>query len=407
MKDSLQFLVVSDLHAHAGDPAHSNSPSLISSNSLYQSHNPIRSIPALLTKEGLAADWIVSPGDLGDRADPLAQEFAWNELVWLRDTISADLLIGTAGNHDLDSRRTFKDFDLKGALQLLHPKFPIELGCFTDGDDVFNDRYWSRNFVVVPFSDYDCTLVIVNSCAFHGYASEEAIAAEHTHGKLSSLTRDAILKAVAPSKTRLNILLVHHHPIRLPFVPDGNSAMVGGSELISVLKSTKRQWLIIHGHQHYPYLTYADADTFAPVVLSSGSVAARTFPVLGTHPRNQVHHVSIPLSKMDASGADLFGRIRSWSWIQAMGWQQAAADAGIPYHAGFGHRFDVKQVRDDVVSIAKSTELLDWSHVASQYPKLEYLVPEHLQSLLHMIEQAGVTIERDQYGQPRRLEYRA
>src|SRR4051794_20180505 len=127
MKDSLQFLVVSDLHAHAGDPSNSNSPSLISSNSLYQSLNPIRAIPALLTKEGLSADWVVSPGDLGDRAEPVAQQFAWNELVWLRDTVSADLLIGTAGNHDLDSRRTFKDYDLKGTLQLLHPKFPIDL----------------------------------------------------------------------------------------------------------------------------------------------------------------------------------------------------------------------------------------------------------------------------------------
>lgn len=406
MKDKLEFLVVSDLHAHGGDPSHSNSPSLISSNALFQALNPLNSIPSLLQKEGLSVDWIVSPGDLGDKAQPDAQRFAWNELERLRGELSAELLIGTAGNHDLDSRRVFPDFDLKGTLQLLNPTFPIDLSCYKEGDGVFCDRYWSRNFVVVPFTDYDCTMVIVNSCAFHGYASEEAATAEYTRGNLSALTREAIVKSVAACATRLNLLLVHHHPIKLPFVPDGNSVMVGGTELISALKSTKRQWLVVHGHQHYPNLTYSDADTFAPVVLSAGSVAARTFPVLGTHPRNQIHHVSIPLAKMDASGSDLFGEVRTWSWIQALGWQQAAADAGIPYKSGFGHRFDVRQVRDRIVAIAKSQDLVDWSRILDEYPNLDYLVPEHLQSLLHFVEQAGVRIEKDQYGLPRKLEYR-
>ena len=201
MKDKLDFLIVSDLHAHAGDPAHSSSPSLISTNSLYQGLNPIRAIPSLLKKESLSADWIVSPGDLGDRAEPGAQRFAWTELAWLRDKIAAELLIGTAGNHDLDSRRVFPDYDLKGTLQLLDPSFPIDLSCFENGDGVFGDRYWSRNFVVVPFLAYDCTLVIVNSCAFHGYTSEETSVAEHTRGKLSAVTRDAIVKAVNNGNT--------------------------------------------------------------------------------------------------------------------------------------------------------------------------------------------------------------
>ena len=110
MKDELHFLVVSDLHAHAGDPAHSSSPSLISSSSLFQALNPIKGIPSLLKKEGLSVNWIISPGDLGDRAEPNAQRFAWSELVWLRDSLSAELLIGTAGNHDLDLRRSLSGF---------------------------------------------------------------------------------------------------------------------------------------------------------------------------------------------------------------------------------------------------------------------------------------------------------
>jgi hypothetical protein len=259
--NKLDLLVVSDLHAHMGDPTQSSSPSFLSTNSLYGDLNPITKIPELLKSENLAVDWVVSPGDLGDRAEPTAQKFAWDELERLRNKLGAKHLIATAGNHDLDSRRTSPDFDLKGSLQLLDPSFPIDLKCFEVGDGVYGDRYWSRNFAVIPFPDIDCTLLIINSCAFHGYTSplnlkpgDEKPPDEHTRGKISSLTREAILKSVQNLTTRLNIVLVHHHPIKLPFVDDGNSLMIGGAELIDALKNTQKQWLIIHGHQHVPHL---------------------------------------------------------------------------------------------------------------------------------------------------------
>jgi 3',5'-cyclic AMP phosphodiesterase CpdA len=406
--DKLDILVISDLHAHSGDPNLSASPSFLSTNSLYADLNPIAKIPDLLRSEDLFVDWIVTPGDLGDKADPSAQKFAWEELNRLKLSLEATHLIATAGNHDLDSRRAFPEFDLKGALQSLSPSFPIEMNCFMPNDGVFGDRYWSRNFVVIPFPDFDCTVLIINSCAFHGYASasDGRPPDEHTRGKLSALTREAVFEAIKRDKTRLNILLVHHHPVKLPYIEDGNSIMIGGGELIDTLKMTKRQWLILHGHQHVPYLTYADSDPFAPVVLSAGSVSARTFPLKGTHPRNQVHHISIPLSEMEAGGVDLFGRVTSWSWINTGGWQRAQLDAGIPYHSGFGYRFDAKQTRDEIVTMAKSTNLLDWRTVSQQIPKLDFVVPNHLQSLLSMIEDKGVAIERGQFGIPLRLEFK-
>jgi hypothetical protein len=159
MKDAFSLLVISDLHAHSGDPSGGDAPSNYSTNNLYGAPtiNPMVDIATLVKDAGLSVDWIVCPGDLGDKVDPNAQNAAWAQLEKIRIAVGADLLLGTAGNHDIDSRRTLPEFDPKSALQLLHPKFPTNVFCFEAGDGVHSDRFWSRNFVVMPFPDFDET----------------------------------------------------------------------------------------------------------------------------------------------------------------------------------------------------------------------------------------------------------
>src|SRR3954470_1984884 len=111
--NKLDLLVISDLHAHAGDPEKSDAPSFLSTNALYDAPtiNPMTAIPDLIRKEGLRADWVISPGDLGDKAQPAPQAFAWTSLSRIRDELGATHLIGTTGNHDIDSRRAFPNYD--------------------------------------------------------------------------------------------------------------------------------------------------------------------------------------------------------------------------------------------------------------------------------------------------------
>jgi hypothetical protein len=52
--------------------------------------------------------------------------------------VKARVLLGTVGNHDVDSRLRFSEFDPKGHLQALSPPFP--------GVNGVADRYWARNF---------------------------------------------------------------------------------------------------------------------------------------------------------------------------------------------------------------------------------------------------------------------
>jgi len=407
--DRLNILVLSDLHAHSGDPNSSASPSHLSTNSLYSDpmSNPLADVVGLLEAKGLSADWVMTPGDLGDRADPVAQKFAWAELDAIKTRVGAQYLFGTAGNHDLDSRRNFPDHDPKSALQLLNPTFPLACDLFEMQDGVYSDRYWSRNFVIVPFDDFDCTLLILNSSAFHGYSSDATTPPnEHLRGKISPLTLDAIRAGLASRKTKLNIVLVHHHLVRHPWIDDAGSHMIGGDKLIEALKQTGRQWLVIHGHQHVPGLSYADSSSIAPVVLSAGSVAAKTYMVRGVHSRNQVHHVSIDLGAMDPSGAELLGSITTWTWALGTGWREATADGGLPNECGFGYRPAALDMRNRLIAATKANpnKVLRWSEAVAIEPKLKYLVPEDLKHVLSLIENSGAVVDRDRYDMPRQLE---
>lgn len=410
MRNSLNFLIISDLHAHPGDPHKGDAPSTFSTKSIYSAPdiNPLVEISSVIKRAGLSPDWILCPGDLSHQADIAAQAVAWEYLEKIRGELGAELLIGTTGNHDLDSRRSMPDFDPKSALQQLAPCFPISLPCFQPDDKVYKDRFWSNNFVIVPFDEFDCTLLIVNSCAFHGYSSDaKKPANEHLRGKLSPLTLSAIKRATSATKTRLNILLVHHHPIKLPYVDEGNSIIIGADKLLDNLKESGKQWLVVHGHEHFPHLSYADSNSLSPVILSAGSVAAKTWRVRGVHSRNQIHHVSIPLSEIEPSGVQIFGQVKSWTWSFGSGWQEATRDGGIPYQCGFGYRFDVVDMRDKLVAMTRqaSPNLLPWSDIEAKYPKLTYLIPEDRSTLISLVKAQGVGIDFDSHGAPARLEW--
>lgn len=411
-RSSLDILVISDLHAHDGDPSKSTSPSYFSFNGLHSGRdiNPLATIPEVIRESGLSVDWIVSPGDLGDKAVPAAQIAAWSELERIRASLNAQRLIATVGNHDVDSRRSFADFDPKSCLQSLSPPFPLDHACYETNDNVYVDRFWSRNFVLVPFDEFDCTLLIINSCAFHGYSSEaHKQPDEHLRGRISPSTLSAIETAIKGRNTKLNIALVHHHLVKHPRIDDGGSLMINSGLLIEALKSTGKQWLVIHGHQHAPFLSYGDASPLAPVILSSGSVAVKTTRTTGGQARNQIHHLHIDLDKMEGSGAEILGEMTTWSWGFENGWEKATSDGGITFNSGFGYRPSTIDLRNEIKAAAqnKAPLLLNWSEVLSSHPRLKNIIASDRAILIKLLEAGGVAVEQDKYENPRRLEWRA
>ncbi len=393
----LNVLVISDPHAHARDPLASDSPSYYSTDSKYRTAqlHPFVGLAQQIKAEGLKVDWIFAPGDLGDKADATAQKAAWDDLEEVRRSLGATLLFGTVGNHDVDSRRKIAEFDPKGTLQALVPTFPTKFACFEDDDKVFSDRYWSRNFVKIDFTDLSTKLIIINSSAFHGYQSEnDKVPAEHLHGRISPITLDLIRKQLG-SPAAINIVLLHHHVRTHPWIKDGGSLAIGADRLLEMLKATDHQWIIVHGHQHVPHLSYADATPFAPVILSSGSVAAKTYQVQGGFPRNQMHLLSIDIDQSVANGSLPYGEVTSWSWTPEVGWGRAKSDAGLPFSCGFGFRPNFLELRDQLYAQASRGKdgLAKWTDLISSEQRLSFLVPEDMTGLLTLLRKKGARLQ--------------
>ena len=76
----------------------------------------------------------------------------------------------------MDSRLLYTDHDARGFLQSLTPRFP-------DRDENVCDRYWSRHFAVLGWTDL--RLVVLNSSAYHGALPKNGIP-EYEHGRVDT-----------------------------------------------------------------------------------------------------------------------------------------------------------------------------------------------------------------------------
>jgi hypothetical protein len=161
-------LMLSDLHAH--DVSAGNTPSSfkISAPENQPALHPISGLKKLIQDEAIAADMVLCPGDLADKANAAALKVAWDELFAIKGLLKAKHLIATAGNHDMDSRYQHSGFDAKGNLQALVPMFPgLEEGLW----------FWARNYAIVE-GDFWRVLVL-NSSAYHGAGKDQGKEFQH------------------------------------------------------------------------------------------------------------------------------------------------------------------------------------------------------------------------------------
>src|SRR3990170_2709102 len=102
----IRVAVVSDLHVYEEPLALGVQPPsrLHTSLSRQDVDHPISALVELIQHEALEADLLVACGDLGNQASGAGIIYAWSEIQRIRDALGVDDVIGTAGNHDLDSR---------------------------------------------------------------------------------------------------------------------------------------------------------------------------------------------------------------------------------------------------------------------------------------------------------------
>lgn len=407
----ISLLVVSDIHATNESIENDGAVSWFSTLPIYntEQRNPFLTIPKILKQESLQVDYVLCPGDLADGAKPEQQAAAWSALSQLQKELNAKRLIGTVGNHDIDSRTIYSSFDPKSNLQALQPMFPglTESEC---------DFYWSRNFVVLK--EGDLTLVVLNSCAFHGISSappskdqsgKDARADEYRHGRVSDRTINSLRQHLADNKAKLNILLVHHHIYKNERIMSADySEMKGGLALVDALEQmSNTPWLIVHGHQHYPKLFYAAGTANSPVVLSAGSLSRRLTGPLVQNSVNQFYHVQIDLNVKPQIGFSPTGIVRSWHWTDQVGWEKSLGfhdkRISIPFGSGFGCRLQPTMLATAIAKTLRETRrrVIPWEQFCGLLPTIRYVLPGDMAATIRVLrDQHNISLTFDEYGYP-------
>jgi 3',5'-cyclic AMP phosphodiesterase CpdA len=386
--DEIKMAVISDLHAYS-DSGDEPAPSYlkIGDPDNEPGRHPITSLTSLLQKEGITAQLVLCPGDLGDRADREGIRYAWNALHAIKTSLGASFLAATTGNHDLDSRQKHNEYDAKAFLQSLTPAYPFD-------DEISNNEYWSKHFCVKE-SDW-LRLVLLDSCAYHHNSK-----AELDHGRVASVTISKIeqyLQSAGPKS--LSVLLCHHHPQQHSEIDLGEyDWMREGQLLLDMLGSGRYgRWLVVHGHKHHPKLSYASGSATSPVIFSAGSFAAQLYAKLGTNVRNQFYELTFRKSEIERFG--LVGTGRSWFWSYGKGWQRSAIDSGLPYRFGFGLRLEPLDAAHMIFSHIDG-DVVRWEVLEKKLPQVKFLLPSDLDLTTTELEQNhSREILRDKYNFP-------
>lgn len=381
-----RILILSDIHMYDGAPSASG-PSWVSSHAVHQNprKNPLTGLPTLFD-DTPKIDWILCPGDLADKNNPTCQNLAWTRLEELRKKLHARHLFATVGNHDVDSRHVNERNDLPtDALRALTPAFPH----INATNDSLRNEYWSYGITQHTEDDESASLIILNSCDFHGLDSgviEDGKLKEQewNRGKISNAAIDRLNDLVKKTKTRRNIILVHHH-LDGTLAPERDYSVISnGHKILEAVDRSDHDWLVVHGHLHYPRL-YQSVNLRTTSVLSSGALGGMTYKLKsGTSPDNQVHLIEYTDDKVAKAV------IHSWNWVHEEGWQPASSfKHGLPTKTGFGSTTTVESLHRSIRAILDKTPEMAWADVVSAVPDVDFLTPDQHQRLCTELEQSG------------------
>lgn len=359
--------------------------------------SPFTGLAQLISDEQLSVDILMCCGDITDKGHPAALRYGWRALEALKGRLGAILTVATVGNHDIDSRYEYSEYDARGAvLDLAEPLFPVN-------DAHLANEYWARNFCVLEAGNY--RLVLLNSAAYHGTARADAPAvsgrvAEYFHGRVSSRTvarLNEYLSQAAPKN--LNILLCHHHPARLDALAHLDpSEMLGGQMLIDALSEPDRgRWLIVHGHRHVariqrPGGAALNAGCLVFCAGSFGKVLPPAWPS-----SNQFYVLELHTDPRQAHGLGMAGEFRAWSWTRGQGWQRAGFRENLPGRGGFGFLGEMADLASAISTAmdASGQGFVRFDEAVRDVPHLRFVAPGDWPHLLRELKARNVRVLED------------
>lgn len=372
---NLKVLVASDLHAYT---TRKPAPSFIEANvhDKPTSQHPLLALAALIDERQLVADYLICPGDLCDRADVPAAQYAWTQLESLSTKLKTRRFFGVTGNHDLDSRYLRPETqDPKEALRAMRPSYPVPDP--VPGSQSLNQAYWLDHFAIMK--EDGIRTLLLDTCATHGMNPKEI-----DHGRITPSTLERLKQSLSNDSNEysINLAICHHHPQQQAELEDDYDFMREGQLFLELLGSGQfGNWLVIHGHRHNPKLTYAAGGNTSPIVFSAGSLSVYLGPAQYGSMHNTFHIIDI---EPGHDRSTLRGQVETFEFAFGHGWRPASADSSsMPFKTGFGFRGDLYELAEAASREVDGT--LPFTELLAQVPMLKYLLPSDRTNLLALL----------------------
>lgn len=368
--------IISDLHCHHRRRDDERSHLVVGATRSPTWH-PVESLIRRIKKEGVEADVLLVAGDLADRIDRKGLAAGWNFAREITKALNAQTIVATLGNHDVDSRRR-------------HGRDPFRLprrldSRFPAPKRASRNSYWSKGFAVV---DSDTLRILTLNSASHHLSKKAAEHGKFSEQQLSELEDELARLDPVP----FQIAVVHHHPIiHEEFRLGTYDVIEGGTQLVRILERFGFH-LLVHGHKHFPRLSYASADCSLPV-FGAGSFSVILPDNIAGKTRNLFH--LLRLRSKELQGCKRPGEIESWEFHPGRGWEEPTfASANLPAITGFGFRPNVAEIANTITRFFnnKRRDILRWSSITSRLPQLRYLVPTDLMSLAEELKRHRLEI---------------
>ncbi|MCB0753305.1 MAG: metallophosphoesterase, partial [Ignavibacteriae bacterium] len=337
---SIKIAIVSDLHCHPSDLVIEGKKidDTYLKTDLLRSPNkdhPVESLLKLIKAEDLECDLTLCPGDFTNKSNVQGLISGWDFCLEIGNALKSSDVIGTLGNHDVDSFLNYSEYSLTN-VKGVKKGFP-----FKDSSNGILDKFWSLGCGIIEKEDI--RIIVVNSCHFHhnkfksgsGEVSDELI--EYVDEYLSEVKDDKIC-----------LLLTHHHPIDHSMLKLGEEDKILNSDKLLEILGKYRVDLIIHGHKHHALLRYHQCleNNHKIPIFSSGSFSA-TSNIIFTQQRNHFHMIEI--SKNGTKNAK--GKLKTWTYFPMQGWILNHDNKGFDAYCGFGSEKKVDNIATEIENI--------------------------------------------------------
>jgi predicted phosphodiesterase len=359
------MFVVSDLHVVGADTAahkHESFSNNIDSDGRLRT--PFNRLDVLIDRDEITADIVVCCGDLTNRAGKDGFVHGWDRLEQLTRKLKASTLIFTPGNHDLDVRNIHGTGDPRVCLKSVVRETSLEPTAAT-GHRLATDHF--ELHILHP----EVLVLVIDSNGptptLHGGKT----------GEISIDTVDMIDTAIASiaDAPQYGVVVCHHHPYRHGDIDLADySELKGAPELLNMLRRHRStDWLIVHGHKHYPRVTRVGDFT----VFAAGSFSGSLHGIQATVARNQCYLISIVRDAALGDAHPPVGKVQAWDWAGVQ-WIDALGGFGIPSLGGFGSRGDLRTLTAEVARFVMEGHLgvRAAEDVVTEFAAIRYLMPD-------------------------------